>query len=306
MNEQQRLLVKQSIESQRPDTDALCDAFYRELFARKPELERLFPPAPAARRAKFNGMMAAFDNVKHLDKIAPAIVALGARHARYGVAAEDYPVGRAAFMAALSAVRGAELPTAERDAWQALFDTLLPLMTRPPEPRDRAAYEEADRRLRPGESVLAVGMLEAVGGREAVERVHRRFYDTIFEDAWLGRFFFGKSEDALVKKQTDFMVACFGGINDYRGEPPGIAHMHMLITDEMLDLRETMLRDAILAEGLSPEIADRWIAVDATFRSAIVKRDAGQCITRCMGQVPIVVPKPAGYRWRRGGDRADR
>jgi hypothetical protein len=93
------------------------------------------------------------------------------------------------------------------------------------------------------------------------------------------------------------MLGCFGGENRYRGDTPAIAHMHMLVTDEMYDLRQFHLRRCILEEGLAPEIAERWIGVDGAFRRAIVRQSADQCVMRCFGQFPLVVEKPLGYPW---------
>lgn len=297
MDESQRLLVKQSIAALRPHAQRMSDLFYQQLFLRDPALERIFRPDPGPRLTKFTSMLSTFDNLKHLDKIAPAIIALGRRHITYGVRAEHYGNGEEAFMAALRAVRGSELTREEWYAWKAMFAEILPLLTADSQQHSAESYAQLDAELSNNRATHDDHLLEAVGGRELVQRVHERFYAIIFDDEWLGRFFYGKSQVALAKKQTDFMVACFGGANEYKGEPPAITHMHMLLTDEQMDLREQMLRHAILAEGVSPELADRWLAVDAAFRGALRKESADECVMRCPGQMPIIAPKPAGYRW---------
>ena len=71
------------------------------------------------------------------------------------------------------------------------------------------------------------GLLEAVGGWDGILRVHTRFYEEIFEHPWLRIFFRGKHPDILAKKQTEFMVAAFGGENLYKGDTPAFVHMHM-------------------------------------------------------------------------------
>jgi truncated hemoglobin YjbI len=139
-------------------------------------------------------------------------------------------------------------------------------------------------------------MYQEVGGYEVVERIHRRFYESIFAEPWLGIFFNTKSISSLVLKQTKFMVAAFGGPDDYRWDTPAIAHMHMFVTDEQADIREVLLRNAIRQEGLSQELEDRWLAVDQAFRPAIVKSTEAECVMRCPGQVASVAARPAGYR----------
>ncbi len=113
--------------------------------------------------------------------------------------------------------------------------------------------------------------LAEIGGEEKITRVHQRFYDVIFEHPWLGQFFSGKPKVTLIMKQTQFMVAAFNGPNNYLGDTPAFIHMHMFITEEISDLRSQLLKDAILAEGLSESIAEHWLAVDNAFRPSIVK-----------------------------------
>lgn len=122
--------------------------------------------------------------------------------------------------------------------------------------------------------------------------VHQYFYDILFEDPWLKKFFYGKSKETLIDKQTQFMVAAFGGENHYRGDTPAFVHMHMFITDEMSDLRQGILRDSILAQGFSAAIAKQWLEIDDSFRSSMVKKSVDECVLKCKGQMPIVVPKP--------------
>jgi hypothetical protein len=47
------------------------------------------------------------------------------------------------------------------------------------------------------------------------------------------------------------MVAAFNGVNHSTSEAPAFGHMHLFTTDEMADLREHILRQAILDEELS-------------------------------------------------------
>ncbi len=62
------------------------------------------------------------------------------------------------------------------------------------------------------------------------------------------------------------------GLTSIPGDTPAFIHMHMFITDEMADLREQILKQAILDEGLSSSIANRWLKVDESFRPGIVKK----------------------------------
>jgi len=114
----------------------------------------------------------------------------------------------------------------------------------------------------------------------------------MFDHPWLEQFFYGKSKEALIRKQTQFMVAAFGGENHYRGDTPAFIHMHMYITDEIADVRQEILKQAILDEGLSEDIAQRWLKVDGSFRRGIVKKSVDECVLKCFGQMPVVAKKP--------------
>ena len=176
-------------------------------------------------------------------------------------------------------------------AWNAVFSEVADIMAQ--------AMEKIDRRHVTRVNYDAEGydkdLLIDVNGEQGVFNVHQRFYDVIFEEPWLGQFFYGKSKEALVNKQTKFMVAAFGGENLYTGDTPAFMHMHMLITEEMISLRQKVLRQAILDEGFSDSVADRWLKVDDSFTESIVKGGADECVMKCLGQMPVMAKKPNGY-----------
>lgn len=297
MNTQELLLIKESVDRLRPQSQQFSTLFYQSLFRRMPALEGLFRDDPAVRLAKFTSMLSTFANARNFDKLIPAIRGLAKRHTGYGVHREHYQHSRAAMLDALSEGLGAEFTPELRAAWEKVLDMMIGVMEEVAESGGEQVTAPANVDASGGPVLIDAGLLQAIGGREVIERVHRRFYTTIFEDEWLGRFFWGKNREALVKKQTDFMTACFGGENHYQGETPAIAHMHMFITDEAADYREHLLRQAILAEGISEAIADRWMAVESAFRKAIIKKDIGECVVRCVGQRPVKAPKPEGFPW---------
>ena len=131
---------------------------------------------------------------------------------------------------------------------------------------------------------------------EGINDVSRLFFCELFHlDINFNQFFYGKSKPTLVLKQTQFMLAAFGGPNNYAGDTPAFVHMHMFITDEMADLRQQILRRAIITEGLSHATAERWLAIDNSFRKGIVKQTFDECIVKCRGQIPVTAKKPAHY-----------
>jgi nitric oxide dioxygenase len=95
--------------------EELVDRFYRRLFRDAPATRALFAHADmrAQKRALLGALVALRRSLRDLSSIAPFLADLGARHARYGVSAEHYPVVGAALLETMAEVGGA--------AWQPFF-----------------------------------------------------------------------------------------------------------------------------------------------------------------------------------------
>jgi hemoglobin len=293
MSTANRLLVKNAIEELENDREELSRLFYRELFHLDIHLKKVFPGNVVFLNRKFFNMLATLKNVKHLESIAESIARMGERHIiQYGAQIEHFTTVKQALLSALAAHLGERFTAELQEAWHDVIDEISAIMT--------PAIKNIDRRqLRRdlhNDSGYDPQLLEEIGGEDAVARVHRRFYDILFEHPWLGQFFYGKSKTALIKKQTQFMVAAFNGPNNYTGDTPAFVHMHMFITDEMADLREQILKQCISAEGLTEYVADRWLKVDQAFRPGIVKKSIDECVLKCAGQFPVTAKKPLGYK----------
>jgi len=288
----QRLLVKNCIDDIADSREELSRLFYRELFHLDINLKKVLPGNTVFLNRKFFNMLAALQNVKYLENIAESVVKLGERHlVKYGAQIEHFDTLKQALLKALAEHLGERFTPELEAAWNGVFDDVARVM--------KQAMSTCDRRTeaRPlyDESTYDPNLLDEIGGEAGVYRVHERFYEVMFNHPWLGQFFFGKSEEVLITKQTQFMVAAFNGPNTYTGDTPAFVHMHMFITDEMADLREQILRQAILDEGLSASVADRWLKVDQSYRSAIVKKSVDECVLKCVGQVPVTAEKPLNY-----------
>ena len=74
--------------------EELVDRFYRRLFNDAPTTRALFAHADmrAQKRALLGALVALRRSLRDLSAIAPFLADLGARHARYGVSAEHYPL----------------------------------------------------------------------------------------------------------------------------------------------------------------------------------------------------------------------
>jgi hemoglobin len=287
--------VQSSIQRLQERMDAFSEDFFSRLFTVRPALQSLFV-SDESRRLKLRAMLSTLANCRDLERISAAIRRLGDRHGTYGVEQGDYAPLCSVLMGSVARIDPEGGDSAVLSAWQELLVEICELMAPGYQGIIAADDLSAESRSQTRVPVQDDTLYQQVGGTEGVTRVHQRFYQTLFADDWLGQFFATKSMSSLVLKQTRFMVAAFGGPDDYRWDSPAVAHMHMYVTGEQADVREVLLRNAIRLEGLSQSLEDRWLAVDQAFRPAIVKQHSGECVMRCPGQVPIGASRPAGYR----------
>lgn len=111
-------------------TDAVAPLFYDRLFTLAPALRPLFPTGDLSGQAEKLGQTLAVV-VKSLDdlpRLVPALEALGARHAGYGVEAWHYDVVGQALLETFAEVLGAHFTPAAREAWAAAYTTLAGVM----------------------------------------------------------------------------------------------------------------------------------------------------------------------------------
>ena len=82
-------LVRRTFDLVVPISGVAADMFYERLFYMAPSLRRMFPEDMRDQKRKLIMMLAmAVNGLKNLDTLAPQLMALGARHAGYGV--KDY------------------------------------------------------------------------------------------------------------------------------------------------------------------------------------------------------------------------
>lgn len=122
-------------------------------------------------------------------------------------------------------------------------------------------------------------LFKRLGGKVTFEKVHKIFYDKVYSHSWLRKYFTDKPQNILEEQQTDFMVQIMGGPKIYRGKSPKSAHQHMLISEELFELRAQLLSDSITEAGISNELRDEWLNADAALKKALVKVSIDECST---------------------------
>jgi hemoglobin len=138
-------------------------------------------------------------------------------------------------------------------------------------------------------------LYDQLGGRETLQRVHRIFYDKIYADAWIGQFFKHVDQKVIENQQTDFMAQAMGGPKEYFGAFPIPAHQHMNIGNELFELRHGMLRDSLSEAGVPADLAEKWLKIDVSFRTGIVKKSIDDCKKRFLTDDIQDFPKPWNY-----------
>ena len=129
MNAEQIKLVQGSFEKVVPIADAAATLFYGRLFDLDPALEPLFKGDIVEQGRKLMQMIGvAVKSLDRLEQVLPAVCALGARHAGYGVRERDYDtVGRALIWTLKKGLGDGFTPEAEV-AWAEVYATLAGAM----------------------------------------------------------------------------------------------------------------------------------------------------------------------------------
>jgi nitric oxide dioxygenase len=129
MTPNQITLVQTSFAKVAPIAGVAADLFYDRLFAIAPDVRRMFPNDLAEQKKKLMAMLGtAVAGLTKPDALLPAVRALGARHAGYGVTAEHFaPVG-AALIWTLEQGLGEAFTPEVKAAWVEVYGVLSQTM----------------------------------------------------------------------------------------------------------------------------------------------------------------------------------
>lgn len=137
-------------------------------------------------------------------------------------------------------------------------------------------------------------LFDLVGGFAVLQAVHKTFYDKVYEHPWLGKFFEGHDQKAIEDRQTSFMASKMGSDINYLGKEPYMGHRAMYITEELFDLRTSILRESLIEHGVDADLIERWIKIDNAFKKQIVKKDIPEFYSKTWKyEKRIIIPKPA-------------
>lgn len=129
MTPQQIELVQGTWAKVAPIADQAAGIFYDRLFQTAPDVRPLFAADITRQKRALMAMLAtAVNGLSDLERILPAVQALGHRHASYGVRDDHYGVVGAALLYTLGMGLGDEFSPEVEAAWTAAYVTLASVM----------------------------------------------------------------------------------------------------------------------------------------------------------------------------------
>jgi truncated hemoglobin YjbI len=133
---------------------------------------------------------------------------------------------------------------------------------------------------------------EKMGGRSSLIIINKIFYDKVYKHPWLKQFFEQIPQQHIEDQQVDFMQKVLGGENLYVGKAPPVAHMHIMINDDIFQIRKELLREAFFEANANPELISKWLTLDDSFKRVIFKDSSAQCKRRFNTDTILDFPAP--------------
>lgn len=101
--------------------------------------------------------------------------------------------------------------------------------------------------------------------------VFEKFYAKVYADEKLSPFFAHATMDRAIDKQFSFFKQCVTGEQMYMGDRPRNAHHWMIITHELFDHRQSLMRQTLVEHGFDEAFIARWTRFEEHFRPDMVK-----------------------------------
>ncbi len=136
-------------------------------------------------------------------------------------------------------------------------------------------------------------LFECIGGRAGISRITKIFYNKVYDHPWLKLFFQNIPQEHIENQQTDFMTGSLGGPKLYMGRFPIPAHEHMHITEDVFDLRHTLLLESFHEAGTPPEAVEAWVKIEHAFKKRLIKHSLSECKKRYFTDEILDFPNPA-------------
>ena len=114
-------------------------------------------------------------------------------------------------------------------------------------------------------------MWAALDNGKLLSKILTRFYDQVFVDDIMSPYFVGVTKERLVEKVYSFHYQQYTGEKVFFGERPKNSHHWMVISDEIFDYRENLMKKTLQEFDFPTNLIDRWMESEEVYRSDIVK-----------------------------------
>jgi hemoglobin len=131
-------------------------------------------------------------------------------------------------------------------------------------------------RLRRSGTLVALSLFDRIGD-DKLRAVLETFYDAVFADVMIGFFFRGKDKARLVDKEWELVASHLGAPVRYSGRPLAEAHAAHPILGGHFERRLQLLREAMAAHGVDPDVREAWIAHTIALRPLVTSDRGTDC-----------------------------
>jgi hemoglobin len=128
-------------------------------------------------------------------------------------------------------------------------------------------------------------------GADKLRAVITDFYARIFSDVMIGFMFQGKDRQHLIDREWEFAAGFLGAADvKYTGRPMRAAHAQHTIFGGHFERRLQILREAMAAHDVDPEVQAAWIEHTNALRGQITGDKGSECATTGEATKPIERP----------------
>jgi len=111
------------------DLNDIAEKFYERLFAKSPELRKMFGEDMSDQAKKLAAILqVAFENLDQVDSLVPTLEDMGAKHATYGVTPDHYGLVAAALIETISSDLGDVFDERAAESFNAVLGTVANVM----------------------------------------------------------------------------------------------------------------------------------------------------------------------------------
>lgn len=129
---------------------------------------------------------------------------------------------------------------------------------------------------------------------DELHAIARAFYDKVYADPWIGRFFRGVDQGRQELKLVRFFHMSWNDTMyaQLQGQYLKEEHAHMYITPALFDLRQELFAAALRERGHDEALVQAFLAFNEVWRPYVVKGSRDECTAAFTGHAIVDEPPP--------------